>query len=285
MKPTVGLNLKSETNVPTNSVGFDVGNSTIKAGWFSTHAVDGIRTARHHSSETVEEFVDLALAERPFQRAYIATVNKTASDRLRDVLLSRSIDVVRVFESDGSLFEDRIVGCGVDTPRTTGVDRVLASIAAVSLSPGQDVIVVTCGSAITVNLMTQDAVFQGGAILPGLGMMARSLHEGTAALPRITCPPPAESFAADSADRMIPNMPGRSTISAMRSGIYFTGVGAIDRLVVELKLIHPTAEVYLTGGDAELLSRGLASKHHYHPCLVLEGLREVATAPRVGTRA
>lgn len=271
--------------MPTISVGFDVGNSTIKAGWFSPQAVDGIRTARHHSSETVEEFVDLALSERPFQRAYIATVNKNASDRLRDVLVSRSIDVVRIFESDGSLFEDRSVGCGVDTPRTTGVDRVLASIAAVSLSPGQDVIVVTCGSAITVNLMTQDAVFQGGAILPGLGMMAKSLHEGTAALPRITCPPPAESVAADSADRLIPTMPGRSTISAMRFGIYFAGVGAIDRLVAELKLIHPGAEVYLTGGDAELLSRGLATRHHFHPCLVLEGLREVTTSQRAGTRA
>lgn len=271
--------------MPTISVGFDVGNSTIKAGWFAETGVDGIRTARHHSSATVEEFVDLALAERPFQKAFIATVNKTASERLREVLLSRSIQVLRVFESDGSLFEDGLAGCGVDTPRTTGVDRILASIAALSLTPGRDVIVVTCGSAITVNLMTQDGVFQGGAILPGLAMMARSLHEGTAALPRITCPPPPESVGTDLADRLLPTMPGRSTISAMRAGIFFTGVGAIDRLVQEMRAIHPRAEVFVTGGDAELLVRGLATPHHFHPCLVLEGLREVATAGRAGTRA
>ncbi|MBY0585885.1 type III pantothenate kinase [bacterium] len=265
-------------NVPTDSVGFDVGNSTIKAGWFGKGSVDGVRVARHHSSETVEEFVDLALSERPFRRAFIATVNKTASDRLREVLLSRSIDVGRVYESDGSLFEEGLVGCGVDTPRTTGVDRILASLAALCQSPGQDVIVVTCGSAITVNLMTRDGAFQGGAILPGLGLMARSLHEGTAALPRITCPPPPESQGVDGTDRFLPTVPGRSTISAMRLGIYYAGVGAIDRLIHELLIIHPKAEVFLTGGDADLLSRGLKASHQNQPALVLEGLREIAFA-------
>lgn len=264
--------------MPADSIGFDVGNSTIKAGWFAPNSVEGVRVARHHSSESVEEFVDLIISERPLRRAFIATVNKTASDRLREVLVSRSVEVIRTYESDGSLFEEGLVGCGVDTPRTTGVDRILASLAALGQSPGKDVIVVTCGSAITVNLMTADGAFQGGAILPGLGLMARSLHEGTAALPRITCPPPPEALHPDGPERIVQIMPGRSTISAMRLGIYYAGIGAIDRLIRELHIIHPQAEVFLTGGDADLLSRGLDTPHRIQSVLVLEGLRDVALA-------
>ena len=43
--------------------------------------------------------------------------------------------------------------------------------------------VVVCGTATTIDFLTADGVFKGGMIMPGLGLMLRSLHEGTAALP------------------------------------------------------------------------------------------------------
>lgn len=118
-------------NMGDSIVGFDVGNSTVKVGWFVKNRVEGIRTSRPHSADAIEEFIDLALSDRPFRSAYIATVNKPASDRLQHVLESRSIKTLRVLESDGTLFKEGYLGCGVDTPQTTGVDRLLACIAAV----------------------------------------------------------------------------------------------------------------------------------------------------------
>lgn len=259
-------------------VGFDVGNSTVKAGWFHEGRVEGVRTARHQSPDDVEEFIDLALNNRPFQTAVIATVNKPASDRLTDVLLRRNIRLRGTYESNGSLFDEKLIGCGVDTPHTTGVDRLLASIAALRKSPGQDVVVVACGSAITVNLTTSDGVFQGGAILPGLGLMGRSLHEGTAALPRITCPPSPERLRVDG-EWGVPTMPGRSTMSAMRAGVYYAAVGGIERLVAEVQqsLGRPIT-VHMTGGDGEIICRALRFPFTFSPSLVLDGLCEVASS-------
>ena len=259
-------------------VGFDVGNSTVKAGWFHDSRVEGIRTARHHSPDDVEEFIDLALSDRPFRSAVIATVNKPASDRLADVLERRSIRIRRTYESNGALFDEGLIGCGVDTPHTTGVDRLLACIAALRKSPGQDVVVVACGSAITVNLTTSDGVFQGGAILPGLGLMGRSLHEGTAALPRITCPPSPERMKVEG-EWGVPTLPGRSTMSAMRAGVYFAAVGGIERLIAEVQhSVGRPLTVHMTGGDGELLCRALHFPFTFSPCLVLDGLCEVASS-------
>lgn len=210
--------------------------------------------------------------------AVVATVNKTASDRLIEVLHRRSIRICRIFESDGSLFEQGYIGCGVDTPQTTGVDRLLASIAALHKTPGQDVVVVACGSAITINLTTADGVFQGGAILPGLGLMGRSLHEGTAALPRITCPPSPERMKIEG-EWGIPSLPGRSTMSAMRAGVYFAAVGGIERLITEVQLaVEGPLTVHVTGGDGDILSRAFRFPFFSSPCLVLDGLCEVASS-------
>lgn len=254
--------------------GFDVGNSSVKFGRLRAGAVEGVRGARHQSSETIEEFVDAALSDRRFQEAVVATVNRPISDRLRRALESRGIRVRRVYQSDGALFDENRIGCDVDAPKSTGVDRVLACIAALRRHPGRDVVVATCGTAVTVNLATADGVFRGGAILPGLELMARSLHEGTAALPMVACPAPPELRPAG--EGPFPAVPARSTISAMRAGILYAAVGAVDRLVAEIRKDRPDAVALITGGDAELLRTALACRPLFSPDLVLEGLACVA---------
>jgi type III pantothenate kinase len=253
--------------------GFDVGNSSVKFGRFRGDGVETVRGARCQSSETIEEFVDAALSDRRFDDAVVATVNPPVSDRLRQALESRGIRVRRVYASDGSLFDENRIGCDVDTPKSTGVDRVLACIAALRRHPGRDVIVATCGTAVTVNLATADGVFRGGAILPGLELMARSLHEGTAALPMVACPAPPELRPAD--EGPFPAVPARSTISAMRAGVLYAAVGAVDRLVAEIRKGRPDAVAVITGGDADVLCSALACRPHYSPHLVLEGLARV----------
>ena len=52
------------------------------------------------------------------------------------------------------------------------------------------------GTAITVDLVSADGAFLGGAILPGIAMSARALHEFTDLLPlvdmaELAAPPPA----------------------------------------------------------------------------------------------
>ncbi len=71
-----------------------------------------------------------------------------------------------------------------------GSDRALAVFAASRIMPpGRPGLVVMCGTAITVERLTAEGVWQGGAIAPGLGLTARALHLMTAQLPLIRADP------------------------------------------------------------------------------------------------
>ncbi|HVJ79801.1 MAG TPA: type III pantothenate kinase, partial [Planctomycetia bacterium] len=91
-------------------------------------------------------------------------------------------------------------------------------------------------------------------------LLLASLHHGTAALPAVTLksPPPAL---------------GKSTPEAIASGAYHAAIGVVERLVFEYRILEPSANVYLTGGDADLLAPGLAFPLEREPGLVLDGLR------------
>lgn len=237
---------------------FDVGNTRVKAGRFRGGKLLAADAAAHAELKQLVERV----AHHPPKNVAISTVNTAVSDQLRAWLLEHGFDILLELTSDGRLFRDGLLGCDVDTPQTTGVDRLLACLAAAERALGLPVVVIDVGSAATVNLVTADRVFRGGAIFPGPMLMARALHQGTFALPEVKLrepPPPV----------------GRSTRQAIESGIYFALAGGIDRLVTEmtapLESTQPPA-VFLTGGGADWIGPALRTAHSRSPSLVLEGL-------------
>ncbi|MFM8705521.1 MAG: type III pantothenate kinase, partial [Planctomycetia bacterium] len=101
-------------------------------------------------------------------------------------------------------------------------------------------IVVDCGTAATVDVVSPSGAFLGGAILPGPALMARALAEGTSKLPAV---------AALQEQEAPPAMPGRSTHEAIAAGIGWGIRGAIARLVEEARgAVGAKADVILTGG-------------------------------------
>lgn len=151
--------------------------------------------------------------------------------------------------------------CGVESryewPETLGADRWAALIGARGLVAGA-CLVVSAGTATTVDLLDADGVFQGGAILPGYELMRRALAGNTAQLLL------AEGrYAA----------PPRNTQDAIVSGCLHAQAGAIERLYRQL----PTgAPCLLTGGAAPLLAGCLDLPLRRVDNLVLEGLRRYA---------
>ena len=68
------------------------------------------------------------------------------------------------------------VAMDVEGADVGGADRALGVLAALELMPpGRAGLVVSCGTAITVERVTSQGVWQGGAIAPGLGVMADRL--------------------------------------------------------------------------------------------------------------
>lgn len=159
----------------------------------------------------------------------------------------------------------------VDLPRPdmAGIDRLLAAVAANHLrEPTRPAIVVDLGTAVTVDLISSEGAFQGGAILPGIAMSARALHEFTDLLPRFEMkelhdPPPVV---------------GQDTIAAMRSGLFWGTVGAARELAARMSPDGTQTQVFLTGGAAPSVADLLASDARFEPDLTLSGIALTAAS-------
>lgn len=163
----------------------------------------------------------------------------------------------------------------VDQPDKVGIDRLLNAVAARSRAEphpeaagyNKPTIIVDAGSAVTVDLLDEPGAFRGGAILPGLRLMAKALHDYTALLPLVDLPP------AD------PDPVGGSTVEAITSGIFYAVAGGINTLVQRYRAkFWRDAPVFLTGGDGPLLQKAIVSEAQLWPEMTLEGIRLAAEA-------
>lgn len=149
---------------------------------------------------------------------------------------------------------------GYTEPTTLGVDRWAAMIGARAQFSGA-LCVVDSGTATTVDAVDQNGRFIGGAILPGIYTMRRSLGKYTAAL-----------FAADGDISPFSD----NTASGIAGGTGYASVGAIERLIDEAeKAVGPLTTV-VTGGEAGVLESLLTRTAVFDPLLVLHGVRAVA---------
>jgi type III pantothenate kinase len=131
-----------------------------------------------------------------------------------------------------------------------GADR-LAQASAAWATVGKACVVVSMGTAITIDAVNRRGEFTGGLIAPGLRLMARSLHEHTALLPEVE---PAR----------VRSPLGRHTRDAIRAGISFAAEG-----LIRAAISHYKGPVLGTGGDAPLF-RDLFDQ--VLPDLALEGV-------------
>jgi type III pantothenate kinase len=129
---------------------------------------------------------------------------------------------------------------------TFGLDRALAIWVAGTLYQWP-VLVIDAGTALTYTGAISATQCVGGAILPGLGLQLRSLHQFTAALAPTPFP------------ETIPPRWSLNTPSAIHSGILNTLIsGLIDFMQAWLQE-YPTSTLIMTGGDAVTL-------HHFLTC-------------------
>jgi type III pantothenate kinase len=200
-------------------------------------------------------------------RWYVASVNRPAAGRLVDWLRAyRGGDPLVLLAAGDLPLEVR-----VPRPDMVGVDRLLDALAANRLrEPGRPAVVVDVGSAITVDLVSADGAFLGGAIMPGIAMSARAMHEFTDLLPWI-----------DAAElRKPPAALGTGTEPAMRSGLYWGAVGGVRQLIEQLAP-GEQPQVFLTGGAGPAVARRLGRSGQHVPHLTLAG---IALAAGLGQR-
>ena len=150
------------------------------------------------------------------------------------------------------------------TPASLGPDRIAAACGAWGLHMGEASLIIDAGTCITVDYLDADGVYHGGAIMPGLGMSLRALHEQTARLPLVE---PAGA----------PRIPGRSTEESILAGTVGATMLALAGFVTLYRQRSPELNVLLTGGDATRLTAAGVSGWEQAPNLTLAGLNEILT--------
>ena len=141
-----------------------------------------------------------------------------------------------------------------------GVDRWMGLIAARQRCQTAT-LVVSVGTAMTVDALSAEGKFLGGLIVPGVGMMQRALQLGTANVGEVS-----------GAWKMFP----RTTADAVQSGVIAALCGAIQRQYEHLsEVTGMQPHCILTGGDAEYLLPYLDFSTEQVPMLVLEGMERV----------
>ena len=198
----------------------------------------------------------------------MSAVNESAAVRLEAAIAEISATGRRPVRQRRVCFTDLALAIDVEEPRRVGLDRLAAAAAVVrARRPGHPAIVVDCGTATTVDMVSAEGVFLGGAILAGPTLLARALAEGTSRLPEVA--------ALD--DEPPPRLPGRSTAQAIAAGIGWGMRGAVSRLVAEAReaflAASPAVEpqLFLTGGSAGIVRDALPGAVEL-PDLVLCGI-------------
>jgi type III pantothenate kinase len=239
-----------------------IGNTTVAFGVHDPNAGAAARWQTSFACETATLDPAWLAVKLPQAdcRWSVASVNRPAEQRLAAwVRDERPNDSYRALHHT-----DIKLPINVEHPERVGMDRLAAALAANRLrDPIRPAIIVDAGTAITVDLVDAAGVFQGGAILPGFRLSARALASGTDQLPE------ADSLFTNQAPATV----GKSTVEAIRSGLFWGGVGAVDELVRRTaKQLTVTPQVFVAGGDAGLLAEHLAGEAVFEPDLVLHGI-------------
>lgn len=260
------------------TLAIDVGNSRIKFGLFDC-------APRAESAPTLPVAVAVVAwtAAKPGDWGKITALCNENSARISSAVVAganpAAVEMIRSsWPNPGwpvpqfiSRSADLPLRTSVEFPDKVGIDRLLNAVAANVLRPAdRAAVVVSAGTATTIDLIIVDGTFAGGAILPGLELGARALHEHTALLPLIDVPAlvqqPVEAL-------------GRDTHAAISSGLWHGQIGAIRELATRLTASTVLSPVILvTGGNGRWLAPALGPDFRFEADLALRGLAFVAQA-------
>ncbi len=151
-------------------------------------------------------------------------------------------------------------------PAEVGADRLVNAVAAHALVPGP-LVVVDFGTATTFDVIAADGSYLGGVIAPGIALLMDALTNAAARLPRIAVEPPTGNEGVI----------GKSTVHAMRSGVFWGYVGLIEGLVGRItselgETANGAISVIGTGGLAALFERHTSAIQRVEPDLTIRGL-------------
>lgn len=229
----------------------DQGNSTAKVALFQCDRLVEHWRMEHLTPET--------LAGLASSYSIDAAIYCSVATRGEEIIVSLRSFVERVYEMTSML--PLPVKIGYKTPSTLGRDRIAAVAGAYAAHPGENVLVVDAGTAVTYDRLTAAGEFAGGNIAPGLWVRAKALHDMTQRLPLV-----------DVEKREPESLWGDDTENAIVSGVVY---GIVGETAFYRSRMPENSIVMLTGGDARHLAGIMDFPVEVDPDLVSKGLNSI----------
>jgi type III pantothenate kinase len=246
----------------------DIGNTQTQLGVFQGEKLVHQWRASTDQTRTADELAlmfgeFLALADLSFSRQIsgvaISSVVPKATQELRE-MTDRYFGFPAVVVEPGTRTG---ISIKTDNPREVGADRIANAVAANAMFEDDHVIIVDFGTAITVDAVSKEGEYLGGAIAPGVETAAAALFSSTAQIRRVELLAP-------------PSAIGKSTITSVQSGVVYGTAALVDGLVERVsKELGGRARVIATGGLAPMVIDHSKLIEHVEPDLTLLGLRLV----------
>lgn len=241
---------------------FDVGNSTTMLGILEGTEVElAWRVTTEERTRDEYSLLIFSLMER-------AGVDKSSIEKagISSVVPSETIPIGDAVRADIGAAVSRVdwqLDCGIvvatENPMEVGGDRI-ANAAGAFFEYGGPAIIVDMGTATTFDFVTAGGEYRGGLIAPGIVSGAKDLWERARMLPEVELGKP---------ERII----GRTTIEAMRSGIFHGSVGQIEGIIRKMwEEIGSECRVIFTGGYCGLVKNDLSFEAEFVPQLTLKGI-------------
>ena len=248
-----------------NIIAVDIGNTNITIGLFMNGQEKSVKSIPGGSESKLTECLKSAWQE--------ITIAKSSKEKKRDgVIVVSSVKPAwtkAVRELVRKTLGEKVYVIGkeiplpitlrVDEPGEVGTDRVVSAAAAYDVVEDA-VVVADFGTAVTIDLVDQHGIFQGGVICPGFEISAKALKQNTAQLPKVKVTKPKTPY-------------GKTTNQAVNCGLYYSAIGTLQEVIRQYaEKIGRWPQTIITGAAAELIKDDCDFIDSYVPNLVVKGI-------------
>lgn len=231
----------------------DIGNSFLK---MATRKNSEWQIVFDGELERFDELCNSIESVDENKKILVSSVRRDITRRLNESLPDVEIHEYRTSDIPAKMLDYK-------TPETLGLDRFLACLGAAKKSKKRNVIVIDSGSACTVDLMTDERVFSGGVIMPGLKLIRNAMQVRLPELPTVP-------------DSIPESWPGKSTTECIEWGVNGGFLFAIRGFINQYRSMVGEVDIYVTGGDARHLIKWMGNNETFYHCknLIWEGMEE-----------
>lgn len=251
----------------------DLGNTNLTVGLFDGPKLVGrwrMATRRDATGDELGVFLFTALGAKGFSPQDVTDVALcSVVPPLTAQIEKAARDYFHVTPLNAGTSE--VVGLrnAYEDPRAVGADRLVNGLAAWKKANqnGEErgVVIADFGTATTVDAVSSDGTYLGGAIAPGIGISSDALFRAAAKLPRVELVAPPQALATN-------------TSESIQAGLVFGYAGLTKELVercaheMETRFGQKPA-IYATGGLAELIAPLVPAIESVETDLTLHGLQ------------